>query len=327
MVNFVYLSYNGSNSFFGMDESEWDNRFSNLPLRCTEIIDEAFHNVPMIFENFPCLINAGEKVNRKWDFDEPSIDQRKINLLVYYCDANGLDDNYFSKLVFEKCSSTRRILKDLKLSEVFRIDISKIKENHSSKSNLFILCDPIIESQNKISSCRFGYLNLKSIKLCKSCARDKELSVSITIDANNNQLEDFHSETISDDIAKSCGSINISFNKIEDIEPKTFDKFEILSSLFLSGNQLETFSIDLNCLKSLKELNLSNNRLKTITFTNDSGGMLEKLSLQNNEIGDEIWTQIKKLTNLKRLYLHGNNLEFIEAIEDTKTILASFFNY
>ena len=126
MVNFVYLSYNESYSFFGMEESEWDNRFSNLPLRCTEIIEEAFHNYPIIFKNFPCLRNAGEKVNRNWDFDEPSIDQRKINLLVYYCDTNGLDDNYFSKLVFEKCSSTRRILNDWKLSEIFKSQIDKI---------------------------------------------------------------------------------------------------------------------------------------------------------------------------------------------------------
>ncbi len=47
--------------------------------------------------------------------------------------------------------------------------------------------------------------------------------------------------------------------------------------------------------------------------------MLEKLSIQNNSIDDEIWTQIKKLTNLKELYLQGNNLESIEAIKYTNT--------
>jgi len=309
-----------------MEEREWDSTLSYS--RCREIIEKAFHNNPKIFENFSYLSDAEHKVNKNCGFDEHSIDQREIKLLIYHCDNNGLDDNYFSNLVF-KCdsrkkitkngSSTRRILKDWKLSEIFGIDISKIKKNNYSNSNLFILYDPITEYQNKNSIFNFGYLNLKSIKLYKSTAIDKKSSFSITIDANNNQLENFHSETISDDIAKLCVSINISFNKIENIESAIFDKFEILSSLFLSGNLLETLSVDLNCLKSLKKLNLSNNRLKTITFRNDSGGVLEKLSLQNNLIDDEIWTQIKKLTNLKELYLQGNNLKSIEAIKDTNT--------
>jgi len=289
MVNFVYLKYHAY-SFFGIEESRWVNLSKYINLQCNDIITAAFHNIPKIYQNVPELKNVqsvNPHLNSDWMIDAlRNIDLHYLTSLVYYCDNDGLDDKYFSDLVFKGDSNSHKILKDLKLSDIFGIDIPKIKEKNASKMNLFLLIAPYYSPSpiNNLLLINYDYLNLKAIKFNKT----KHSSISSSFkdtryNVNNNQLEYFHSETITSDIATV---INLSSNKIDSIEASTFDKFKTLRGLYLNGNRLETLSLDLSCLASLEELNLSNNGLKTIEFRGNSGGALAKLSLQNNFIDD-----------------------------------------
>ncbi len=329
MVNFVYLKYHAY-SFFGIEESRWVNLSKYINLQCNDIITAAFHNIPKIYQNVPELKNVqsvNPHLNSDWMIDAlRNIDLHYLTSLVYYCDNDGLDDKYFSDLVFKGDSNSHKILKDLKLSDIFGIDIPKIKEKNASKMNLFLLIAPYYSPSpiNNLLLINYDYLNLKAIKfnktkhssLISSSFKDTRYNV------NNNQLEYFHSETITSDIATV---INLSSNKIDSIEASTFDKFKTLRGLYLNGNRLETLSLDLSCLASLQELNLSNNGLKTIEFRGNSGGILAKLSLQNNFIDDteKLCAQIKNLTNLQELYLHENKLKSIKAIKLQKAFLIS----
>jgi len=303
MVNFVYFLWNiqGKQSqFFGI--KEWDN-LHDIPDECKRIITTAFHdpnyNLPLGLESVNTII------------DDPTIsiiienialafESRLINLL-YYCDDDGLNDSYFSNLVFKYRTSSLKILHNCNLRKYFNIDFSMIVKKKNSQMNLFLLIDPYrkqsivdFSSSKDLHIFNFDYLNLKTLKL---------------------------HELASKAFSEKNLIIKLSSNKIDSIQPSTFGEFKTLSILYLSYNKLTEFELDLGCLESLKELNLSNNFLKTITFSSNSGGVLAKLSLQNNFIDDtkNIWNHIQKLINLQELYLEENKLESIKLINE-KTI-------
>ncbi len=330
MLNFVYLR-KSDNEFFGIEETKWVNLPEYMNLQCRDTINKAFLNNTSIYSAFPDLKNAGQNVNRF--LGSFNVDYR-IDFLVYYCDNNGLDDVYFSNLVFKNGTSSDNILKCCTLSQLFGIDIQRIKEkiddSKKKEMNLFILtrkydCHEILNFQG---------LKLKAIK-CVYHNEGSKGCIPTYYNLSKNQLEYFNSKTIETDRDKGIDllTINLSSNIIESIQLSTFNKFDALQNIYLSHNRLETLSINLNSLKKLKKLNLSNNKLTKITFEESSGGVLEKLSLQYNELIDDddsqtIWTQIQKLTNLKELYLNGNKLKCIEKIqikETTKRLLGLEF--
>jgi len=319
MVNFIYLHYdrnhNTNYELLGLEEDEWVKYNDQECL--DKITGEFLNKIPKNFLNRPkydafldLWVNVVKNVNCLLNSFQP-LELTKIDFLVYYCDDNGLKDDYLQKLVFKNGTSSTssiNIFKDCKFSDVFGKTILKIKTKN--KINLFKMSQSLLLQASLFSNVGYHY----------NILNPEENIRYVIYDLSNNQLEDFDSmKTMASEYSLV---INLSSNKIKTIDSSTFDKFKALQILYLSYNQLKTLSLNLEKLPSLEELNLSNNKLTEIIFEEPSGSVLEILSLQNNKLTDaqNIWIQIQKLTKLKELYLDGNKLKRIPS-EETINIL------
>lgn len=130
-------------------------------------------------------------------------------------------------------------------------------------------------------------------------------------------------------------SLNISYNKISNIENKTFEACELLNSLDLSHNLLTKIEKEMFVgLSQLRYLNLSHNMLYVIStgvFTNvrklehldlrdntittiQSGALneligLKFLDMNNNQVKELNSDMLQGLLKLNHLALQGNNIE------------------
>ncbi len=197
MVNFVYFLWNtqGKQSqFFGI--KEWEN-LHDIPDQCKIIIKTAFHdpnyNRPLNLESVNTIIPNSSILEI-----ESAFQSRQISLL-YYCDYNGLDDNYFSNLGFKSRTSSLdpiKILLNCTLSNYFNRD----RQTNNSHMNLFLMIDP---SRNRsylefLSSkdfeINFEYLNLKTLKL-HEIASDKIPDKNLIIKLSSNKIDSIQPST------------------------------------------------------------------------------------------------------------------------------------
>ncbi len=118
----------------------------------------------------------------------------KIDFLVYYCDDNGLEDDYLQKLVFKSINRQNRrssinIFKDCKFSDVFGMNILKFRTKN--KMNLFIMDQNFLLQGSLFSN---YCLSTYSKNLEPSFVPEQNKRYFF-YDLSNNQLEDFDSMT------------------------------------------------------------------------------------------------------------------------------------
>ncbi|KAI6214181.1 hypothetical protein M3Y94_00237900 [Aphelenchoides besseyi] len=133
--------------------------------------------------------------------------------------------------------------------------------------------------------------NLQSIRLAKN--RISELSAEMFRDLNH------------------LRSLDLSRNRLHLIRPLTFNSLSSLETLNLARNQLKVQAAAFHGLDNLRSLNLSANRIDP---TNLSDGALyglsslRELDLSYNQLNSIPMSTWSYVSELKRLYLNGNQL-------------------
>ncbi|KAI9810355.1 MAG: cysteinyl-tRNA synthetase [Pycnora praestabilis] len=162
-----------------------------------------------------------------------------------------------------------------------------------------------------------GCINLREIKYISNEAWHLPPSLSLAtrltvLDISNNRLEQLeHAEL---DKLPSLVSIKMSNNKLTSL-PSYFGKFRSLRSLNISSNYLEEFSDFLCDLKSLVDLDISFNSISGLPRIGQLA-TLERLWATNNRITGAFPESANRLKNLKEVDIRHNGLTSIDVIAE-----------
>lgn len=119
---------------------------------------------------------------------------------------------------------------------------------------------------------------------------------------------------------KDLIALDLSTNKISNLEPLAKVVFPNLHHLFLNNNQI--ISIDIFAkvnFPCLKELNLSSNKIESIKiFENVKFPQLKQLDLSKNQINDLTPLSKANIPDLEDLCLEQNKIESIDALSNMK---------
>ena len=115
---------------------------------------------------------------------------------------------------------------------------------------------------------------------------------------------------------KSLIALDLSTNKISNIEPLSQVDFPNLNHLFLTSNLITSIEVFSKVkFPILKELNLSSNKIESITvFANANFPQLIKLDLSKNQINDIKVFEKVKFPNLEDLSLDQNKISVIDSL-------------
>ena len=160
-----------------------------------------------------------------------------------------------------------------------------------------------------------GCVNLREMKLISNEAWQLPSSLSLAsklqvLDISNNRLEQLeHAEL---EKLENLISIKMSNNKLTHL-PSHFGQYKALRSLNLSSNYLETFPDFLCGLQSLVDLDISFN---SITALPNIGQLvtLERLWATNNRLMGAFEDDFKALRNLKEVDVRFNGISNIDVI-------------
>ena len=162
-----------------------------------------------------------------------------------------------------------------------------------------------------IQSC----INLREIKYTSNEAWQLPPSFSLAtrltvLDISNNRLEQLeHAEL---DKLQSLTSIKMSNNKLTYLPPY-FGQYQCLRSLNLSSNYLTTFPDFLCDLKTLVDLDVSFNSIETLPRLGQLA-TLERLWATNNMLHGSFPDSFKGLVNLKEIDIRFNGITSIDII-------------
>ena len=162
-----------------------------------------------------------------------------------------------------------------------------------------------------------GCINLREIKFVSNEAWQLPPSFSLAtrltvLDLSNNRLEQLeHAEL---DKLQSLTSIKLSNNKLSRL-PNYFAKYKALRSLNLSSNYFETFPDFLCDLRSLIDLDISFNSIKALPKIGQLSA-LERLWATNNMLSGAFNDDFRNLRNLKEIDVRFNALSSIEILCD-----------
>lgn len=162
-----------------------------------------------------------------------------------------------------------------------------------------------------------GCINLREIKFVSNEAWQLPPSFSLAtrltvLDLSNNRLEQLdHAEL---DKLQSLTSIKLSNNKLNRL-PNYFSKYKALRSLNLSSNYIETFPDFLCDLKSLVDLDISFNSIKALPKIGQLTA-LERLWATNNQLANSFNEDFRNLKNLKEIDVRFNALSNIDILCD-----------
>ncbi|MGH0177569.1 UNVERIFIED_CONTAM: hypothetical protein FKN15_075488 [Acipenser sinensis] len=107
-------------------------------------------------------------------------------------------------------------------------------------------------------------------------------------------------------LPRSLSDLRLSNNKINKIQPNTFEGLENLTSLLLNYNQIPDIGTALKGLKSLSLLDLSNNKLKKLP--GNLPDRLHQLYLEFNKINAIPDDYFRKFPKLQYVRLSNNEL-------------------
>ena len=162
-----------------------------------------------------------------------------------------------------------------------------------------------------IQSC----INLREIRYISNEAWHLPPSFSLAtrltvLDVSNNRLEQLEHADL--DKLQSLVSIKMSNNKLRQL-PSYFGQYKSLRSLNLSSNYLETFPDFLCDLKSLVDLDISFNSIKALPKIGQLS-TLERLWATNNLLSGSFPDSFKALGNLKEIDVRFNSITSIDII-------------
>ncbi|KAI1333241.1 protein phosphatase 2C [Xylariaceae sp. FL0255] len=157
---------------------------------------------------------------------------------------------------------------------------------------------------------------LRDIKYANNEARKLPISISratklTLLDVSNNRLEEIEHA----DLARLTGLLRLTLanNHLNSLPPD-FNAFKSLRSLNLSSNFLDKFPITLCSLESLIDLDISFNSIGSLPEEIGNLQTLEKFVMTNNRLTGALPLSINNLPALRELDLKFNALTAIDAI-------------
>ncbi|KAK4191744.1 adenylate cyclase encoded by the PaAC protein [Podospora australis] len=157
---------------------------------------------------------------------------------------------------------------------------------------------------------------LRDIKFNNNEARALPISftsaVKLTyLDVSNNRLEDLEKAGLSK--LNRLLKLNLANNKLQSL-PMDFKMFTQLRTLNISSNSLEQFPAFLPTMENLVDLDLSFNTIKQ--FPDNIGNMtnLERFVITNNQLTGSFPTSFKDLRSLRELDIKYNSISNIDVI-------------
>ena len=160
-----------------------------------------------------------------------------------------------------------------------------------------------------------GCLNLREIKFTGNEARRLPQSLSLAsrltvLDISNNRLEQL--DQIELDRCTGLVSIKMANNKLSSL-PSYFSKFKSLRSLNISSNSFKQLPSSVLDLKSLVDLDVSFNEISTLAEINNLN-TLERLWATNNHLSGNFGEAFQNLANLKEIDVRFNYISNINVV-------------
>jgi adenylate cyclase len=159
---------------------------------------------------------------------------------------------------------------------------------------------------------------LRDIKYASNEARKLPISISRAVkltllDVSNNRLEEVeHAE-----LARLRGILRLTLanNRLKSL-PRDFGTFKSLRVLNLSSNFLDKFPVTLCTLESLVDLDVSFNSIGSLPEDIGNLRSLEKFVMTNNRLAASLPATFSRLANLRELDLKFNALTAIDVISE-----------
>ncbi|KAH8166806.1 hypothetical protein CIB48_g1447 [Xylaria polymorpha] len=160
--------------------------------------------------------------------------------------------------------------------------------------------------------------SLRDIKYTSNEARKLPISISratrlTLLDVSNNRLEEVeHAE-----LARLTGILRLTLanNRLKSL-PQDFGSFRSLRVLNLSSNFLDKFPVTLCTLESLVNLDVSFNAVASLPEEIGDLRSLEKFVMTNNRLAGSLPSTFSRLANLRELDLKFNALTSIDVISE-----------
>ncbi|KAJ3563744.1 hypothetical protein NPX13_g8090 [Xylaria arbuscula] len=160
--------------------------------------------------------------------------------------------------------------------------------------------------------------SLRDIKYASNEARKLPISISratrlTLLDVSNNRLEEIeHAE-----LARLTGILRLTLanNRLKSL-PLDFGSFKSLRVLNLSSNFLDKFPVALCQLESLVNLDVSFNSVASLPEEIGDLRSLEKLVMTNNRLSGSLPSTFSRLSNLRELDIKFNMLTSIDVISE-----------
>ncbi|KAI1813319.1 protein phosphatase 2C [Poronia punctata] len=154
------------------------------------------------------------------------------------------------------------------------------------------------------------YANNEARKLPISISRASKLTL---LDVSNNRLEEVeHAE-----LARLHGILRLTLanNRLKSLPPD-FDAFRSLRVLYLSSNFLDKFPLALCSLESLVDLDISFNSIASLPDEIGNIRCLEKFVMTNNRLSGSLPSTFSGLSNLREVDIKFNALTSIDVISE-----------
>ena len=135
--------------------------------------------------------------------------------------------------------------------------------------------------------------------------------------------------TIPTEVPSNVTILNLKNNKLEQLPPRSLDKFTDLEEIYLTSNLIETLENNVfnpSVHQNLRIISMGNNRITEMPKLHGFQ-MLKTLNLADNKLQT---IEIGKLDNLEELIVNGNNLNSMplltEHLPSLKTLILSHNN-
>ncbi|KAJ8122481.1 hypothetical protein ONZ43_g1336 [Nemania bipapillata] len=160
--------------------------------------------------------------------------------------------------------------------------------------------------------------SLRDIKYASNEARKLPISISratklTLLDVSNNRLEEVEHAELSR-LTKIL-RLTLANNRLKSL-PQDFNSFKSLRVLNLSSNFLDKFPVTLCSLESLVDLDVSFNAVASLPEEIGNLRSLEKFVMTNNRLAGSLPPTFKRLGNLRELDLKFNALTSIDVISE-----------
>ncbi|KAI1181871.1 protein phosphatase 2C [Nemania serpens] len=160
--------------------------------------------------------------------------------------------------------------------------------------------------------------SLRDIKYASNEARKLPISISratklTLLDVSNNRLEEVeHAE-----LSRLTGLLRLTLanNRLKSL-PQDFGAFKMLRALDLSSNFLDKFPVSLCALESLVNIDVSFNAVASLPEEIGNLRSLEKFVMTNNRLSGSLPPTFSRLHNLRELDLKFNALTSIDVISE-----------